>query len=59
MVKYALILTVAAIVAFAAAQKTTPTVRFMTIDPGHFHASLVHKEMYPEVSKKIFVFAPQ
>ena len=25
-------------------------VRFMTLDPGHFHAALVQKEMYPGVS---------
>ena len=33
-------------------------VRFMTLDPGHFHASLVHKEMYPQVSPQIDIFAP-
>ena len=26
-----------------------PEVRFMTLDPGHFHAALVQKEMYPGV----------
>ena len=25
-------------------------VRFVTLDPGHFHAALVQKEMYPGVS---------
>lgn len=33
-------------------------VRLMTLDPGHFHASLVQKEMYPGVSKKVDVYAP-
>ena len=33
-------------------------VRFMTLDPGHFHASLVHKEMYPRVSPQIDIYAP-
>lgn len=33
-------------------------VRFMTLDPGHFHASLVHKEAYPQVSPRIDVYAP-
>ena len=33
-------------------------VRLMTVDPGHFHAALVQKEMYPGVSKRVHVFAP-
>ena len=33
-------------------------IRFMTLDPGHFHAALVQKEMYPGVSKKVHVYAP-
>src|SRR5690242_13632631 len=28
-------------------------VRFMTLDPGHFHAALVQKEMYPGVSPQV------
>ena len=26
-------------------------VRLMTVDPGHFHAALVQKEMYPGVAR--------
>ncbi len=33
-------------------------VRFITLDPGHFHAALVQKEMYPGVSKTVHVYAP-
>jgi predicted dehydrogenase len=33
-------------------------VRFMTLDPGHFHAALVQKEMYPGVSPQVDVYAP-
>jgi predicted dehydrogenase len=33
-------------------------VRFMTVDPGHFHAGLVQKEMYPGVSPHVDVYAP-
>lgn len=33
-------------------------VRFMTLDPGHFHAALVQKEMYPGVSSQVDVYAP-
>ncbi|HWQ55253.1 MAG TPA: putative oxidoreductase C-terminal domain-containing protein [Bryobacteraceae bacterium] len=32
--------------------------RLITIDPGHFHAALMQKEMYPQVSKRATVFAP-
>jgi predicted dehydrogenase len=31
---------------------------FITVDPGHFHAALVLKEMYPGVSRQADVFAP-
>lgn len=34
------------------------TVHFMTLDPGHFHAALVQKEMYPQVSMRADVYAP-
>jgi predicted dehydrogenase len=34
------------------------SVRLMTLDPGHFHAALVHKEMYPAVAARVDVFAP-
>jgi predicted dehydrogenase len=33
-------------------------VRLMTVDPGHFHAGLVQKEMYPGVAPRVDVFAP-
>jgi predicted dehydrogenase len=33
-------------------------VRFMTLDPGHFHAGLIQKDMYPDVSKRVDVYAP-
>lgn len=33
-------------------------VQFMTLDPGHFHAALVQKAMYPSVSKRVDVYAP-
>lgn len=34
-------------------------VKLMTLDPGHFHAALVHKTMYPQVDSVIHVFAPE
>src|SRR5215471_5288942 len=33
-------------------------VRLLTLDPGHFHAALVQKEMYPGVAKQAHVYAP-
>jgi predicted dehydrogenase len=35
-----------------------PDVRLMAVDPGHFHAALVQKEMYPGVSERVDVYAP-
>jgi predicted dehydrogenase len=34
-------------------------VRLITLDPGHFHASLVQKIMVPNVSPLVHVFAPE
>src|SRR6476620_266424 len=33
-------------------------VRLITLDPGHFHAALVQKSMYPPVSPEVHVYAP-
>src|SRR5712691_7801424 len=47
--------------AVAAAQENTPVtadVRLMTLDPGHFHAALIQKEMYPGVAPRVDVYAP-
>ncbi|HWQ90510.1 MAG TPA: putative oxidoreductase C-terminal domain-containing protein [Clostridia bacterium] len=33
-------------------------VRLITLDPGHFHAGLVQKMMYPQVSPVVHVYAP-
>jgi predicted dehydrogenase len=38
--------------------KPMADVRLMTLDPGHFHAGLVQKEMYPGVAKRVDVYAP-
>ncbi len=32
--------------------------RLITVDPGHFHAALLQKEMYAGVSKRASVYAP-
>jgi predicted dehydrogenase len=36
----------------------TTEVRLLTLDPGHFHAALVQKEMYAGVAKQVHVYAP-
>src|SRR5947209_1840991 len=33
-------------------------VRLVTLEPGHFHAALVQKEMYPGVAPLVHVYAP-
>ncbi|MCE5306021.1 MAG: hypothetical protein LLG20_00105 [Acidobacteriales bacterium] len=40
------------------AKKDSSAYTLITVDPAHFHAALVQKEMYPGVSKKVFVYAP-
>ena len=37
----------------------TYQVKLITMDPGHFHAALVQKTMYPQVSPEVHVYAPQ
>jgi predicted dehydrogenase len=37
---------------------TEPAVRLVTLDPGHFHAALIQKEMYPGVDPTVHVYAP-
>ncbi|WP_270088192.1 putative oxidoreductase C-terminal domain-containing protein [Sphingobacterium sp. SYP-B4668] len=34
-------------------------VRFITLDPGHFHAALVQKSMYPDTDTTVWVYAPK
>jgi predicted dehydrogenase len=34
-------------------------VRLITLDPGHFHAALVQKFMYPQVSPEVRIYAPE
>ncbi len=49
------------VIALAAMQPAAwagDTVRLITLDPGHFHAGLVQKSMYPQVSPVVHVYAP-
>lgn len=40
-------------------EKPFQQVSLMTLDPGHFHAALVHKTMYAQVDSTIYVYAPK
>ncbi|RYY12872.1 MAG: oxidoreductase, partial [Chitinophagaceae bacterium] len=33
-------------------------VKLITLDPGHFHAALVQKTMYPDIDPQVHVYAP-
>jgi predicted dehydrogenase len=47
--------------AMPAGQEKTPKmpdVRLMTLDPGHFHAALIQREMYPGVAPRVDIYAP-
>ena len=39
--------------------RVAPDIQLMTLDPGHFHAALIQNEMYPGVSSRVDVFAPE
>ncbi len=34
-------------------------VKIITLDPGHFHATLVQKDMYDQISPEAYVYAPE
>jgi predicted dehydrogenase len=34
------------------------SLRIVTLDPGHFHAALPHRETYPDVDPRVNIYAP-
>ncbi len=36
----------------------SPNARLVIVDPGHFHASLIQREMYPWIAPQVSVYAP-
>src|SRR5262245_19345561 len=40
-------------------QKPLPGIHLITLDPGHFHASLVQKSAYQQVCPEVNVYAPE
>ncbi len=53
------IVTMATTLATFGATAADYSVRLLTLDPGHFHAGLVQKMMYPQVDPVVHVYAPQ
>lgn len=39
-------------------EQTKKAVQLITLDPGHFHAALVQRTMYPDVDSIVHVYAP-
>lgn len=39
-------------------KESAATIRLITLDPGHFHAALVQKSMYPVIDPVVHVYAP-
>lgn len=45
---------------YANVKKYAPEpIKLVTLDPGHFHAALVQKTMYPDVEANVHVYAPE
>jgi predicted dehydrogenase len=42
----------------AGATESKYLVKLITVDPGHFHAALVQKIMYDQISPDVYVYAP-
>jgi predicted dehydrogenase len=42
----------------ATAETNSARFKLITVDPGHFHASLVQKFMYADVDPQVYVYAP-
>src|SRR5215210_5875384 len=39
------------------AQTSSPPTRLIIVDPGHFHATLLQREMYPGIAKRVSVYS--
>lgn len=39
-------------------QENPKEIKLITLDPGHFHAALIQKSMYPQMSSEVYVYAP-
>jgi predicted dehydrogenase len=52
------VIVLTAVVSACQSGKPSGEVTLITLDPGHFHAALVQKNMYPQVSRDVYVYAP-
>lgn len=41
-----------------ASEEDSTQVKLLTLDPGHFHAALVQKSMYPGIDSMVYIYAP-
>ncbi len=57
--KTALALTAAIALCSMTTTAAESELRWITLDPGHFHAALVQKFMYPQVDPVVHVYAPE
>ena len=53
-----ILLAAALALGLTARAETVKEIRLITLDPGHFHASLVQKKMYPQVNPVVHVYSP-
>ncbi len=60
LIAFGLFLTVAACTSTSDKKEETSrkSIQLITLDPGHFHAALVQKSMYPDVDSVVHVYAP-
>jgi predicted dehydrogenase len=56
--KYKLLFGLMGVLVSIAVKAQHKEVKPITLDPGHFHAALVQKSMYPDVSPVVHVYAP-
>lgn len=53
-----LVLTMIVLSCRSSEKGTEKAIQLVTLDPGHFHAALVQKSMYPDVDSVVHVYAP-
>lgn len=55
---YTILLFTAFLMTACVSRPAPQEVVLLTLDPGHFHAALVQKTQYPQVSRDVYVYAP-
>ncbi len=58
MVLIGLILFIGSCASFDQEAEYEHSVTLMTVAPGHFHAALIQKQMYPQLNPRTYVYAP-